>query len=246
MDFHHLQYWQHRAQALNIENRLFINGRYQQAAEGETFAVEDPAAQRELTQVARGSSVDIDLAVSAAREVFERGDWSRAAPAQRKATLLKLAALMEQHHEELALLETLDTGKPIRHSLRDDVPGAIRCLRWYAEAIDKVYGEIAPTGSDALALIEREPIGVVGAIVPWNFPLLLACWKLGPALATGNSVILKPSEKSPLTAIFLGRLAQQAGLPDGVLNIVPGYGFDAGKALALHNDVDALTFTGST
>ncbi|QJW56133.1 NADP/NAD-dependent aldehyde dehydrogenase PuuC [Serratia plymuthica] len=246
MDFHHLQYWQHRAQALNIENRLFINGRYQQAAEGETFTLEDPAAQRELTQVARASSADIDLAVSAAREVFERGDWSRAAPAQRKATLLQLAALMEQHHEELALLETLDTGKPILHSLRDDVPGAIRCLRWYAEAVDKVYGEIAPTGGDALALIEREPIGVVGAIVPWNFPLLLACWKLGPALATGNSVILKPSEKSPLSAIYLGKLAKQAGLPDGVLNILPGYGQDAGKALALHNDVDALTFTGST
>lgn len=246
MDFHHLQYWQHRAQALNIEHRLFINGRYQQATEGKTFAVENPAAQRELTQVARGSSADIDLAVSAAREVFERGDWSRAAPAQRKAALLKLAALMEQHHEELALLETLDTGKPIRHSLRDDIPGAIRCLRWYAEAIDKVYGEIAPTGGDSLALIEREPIGVVGAIVPWNFPLLLACWKLGPALATGNSVILKPSEKSPLSAIYLGKLAKQAGLPDGVLNIIPGYGQDAGKALALHSDIDALAFTGST
>ncbi|WP_268647902.1 aldehyde dehydrogenase family protein, partial [Escherichia coli] len=122
----------------------------------------------------------------------------------------------------------------------------IRCIRWYAEAIDKVYGEIAPTGRDALALIEREPIGVVGAIVPWNFPLLLACWKLGPALAAGNSVVLKPSEKSPLSAILLGKLAQQAGLPDGVLNVVPGYGHAAGKALALHRDVDALTFTGST
>ncbi|AHG22283.1 aldehyde dehydrogenase [Chania multitudinisentens RB-25] len=246
MDFHHLPYWQQRAQALKIENRLFINGRYQQAASGETFAVADPAAQRELVQMARGSQADIDLAVQAARVVFDRGDWSQAAPGQRKATLLKLAVLMEEHHEQLALLETLDTGKPIRHSLRDDVPGAIRCIRWYAEAIDKVYGEIAPTGGDALALIQREPIGVVGAIVPWNFPLLLACWKLGPALAAGNSVVLKPSEKSPLTAIYLGALAQQAGLPDGVLNIIPGYGHDAGKALALHQDVDALTFTGST
>jgi len=246
MDFHHLQYWQQRAQALKIENRLFINGRYQPAAAGETFAVEDPAAQRELVQMARGGQADIDLAVQAAREVFERGDWSQASPGQRKATLLKLAVLMEEHHEQLALLETLDTGKPIRHSLRDDVPGAIRCIRWYAEAIDKVYGEIAPTGNDVLALIQREPIGVVGAIVPWNFPLLLACWKLGPALAAGNSVVLKPSEKSPLTAVYLGALAQQAGLPDGVLNIVPGYGHDAGKALALHQDVDALAFTGST
>ena len=246
MDFHHLQYWQQRAQALKIENRLFINGRYQAAVAGETFAVEDPAAQRELVQMARGGQADIDLAVKAARGVFERGDWSQATPSQRKTTLLKLAALMEEHHEPLALLETLDTGKPIRHSLRDDVPGAIRCLRWYAEAIDKVYGEIAPTGNHALALIQREPIGVVGAIVPWNFPLLLACWKLGPALAAGNSVVLKPSEKSPLTAVYLAALAQQAGLPDGVLNIIPGYGHDAGKALALHPDVDALTFTGST
>lgn len=246
MDFHHLPYWQQRAQALKIENRLFINGRYQPAAAGETFAVENPATQSELVQMARGSQADIDLAVQAARGVFERGDWSQAAPGQRKTVLLKLAALMEQQHEQLALLETLDTGKPIHHSLRDDVPGAIRCIRWYAEAIDKVYGEIAPTGSDALALIQREPIGVVGAIVPWNFPLLLACWKLGPALAAGNSVILKPSEKSPLTAVYLAALAQQAGLPDGVLNVIPGYGHDAGKALALHHDVDALTFTGST
>ncbi|EFE94471.1 aldehyde dehydrogenase PuuC [Serratia odorifera] len=246
MDFHHQQYWQQRAQALKIENRLFINGRYLPATEGGTFAVDDPAGQRELTQVARATGVDVDLAVRAAREAFERGDWSQASPAQRKSTLATLATLMEQHAETLALLETLDTGKPIRHSLRDDIPGAIRCIRWYAEAIDKVYGEIAPTGNDSLALIAREPVGVVGAIVPWNFPLQLACWKLGPALATGNSVVLKPSEKSPLSAIYLAQLATQAGLPDGVLNVVPGYGHDAGKALALHHDVDALTFTGST
>ncbi|MDI9228576.1 aldehyde dehydrogenase family protein, partial [Serratia bockelmannii] len=169
MNFHHLQYWQQRAQALKIEHQLFIDGRYQPAAAGKCFAVEDPAGRRELAQVARGEATDIDRAVSAARAAFERGDWAQAAPAQRKATLLRFADLMEQHHEELALLETLDTGKPIRHSLRDDVPGAIRCIRWYAEAIDKVYGEIAPTGREALALIEREPIGVVGAIVPWNF-----------------------------------------------------------------------------
>ena len=133
--------------------------------------------------------------------MFERGDWSQASPAERKAVLHKLADLMEQHHEELALLETLDTGKPIRHSLRDDIPGAARAIRWYAEAIDKVYGEVATTSVNDLALIVREPVGVIAAIVPWNFPLLLACWKLGPALAAGNSVILKPSEKSPLTAI---------------------------------------------
>ncbi|MEG1688772.1 MAG: aldehyde dehydrogenase family protein [Hafnia sp.] len=246
MDFHNLQYWQQRARALEIENRLFINGRYQQAADGAQFSVEDPAGQRELVRVAQGNEHDVNQAVSAARDVFERGDWSRATPAKRKSILMKLADLMEQHHEELALLETLDTGKPIRHSLRDDIPGAIRSLRWYAEAIDKVYGEIAPTSQDALALIEREPVGVVAAIVPWNFPLLLACWKLGPALAVGNSVILKPSEKSPLTALRIAGLAKEAGLPDGVLSVISGFGQDAGQALSRHPDVDVLTFTGST
>lgn len=246
MDFHNLQYWQQRAKALEIENRLFINGRYQQAADGAQFSVEDPAGQRELVRVAQGNEHDVNQAVSAARDVFERGDWSRATPAKRKSILMKLADLMEQHHEELALLETLDTGKPIRHSLRDDIPGAIRSLRWYAEAIDKVYGEIAPTSQDALALIEREPVGVVAAIVPWNFPLLLACWKLGPALAVGNSVILKPSEKSPLTALRIAGLAKEAGLPDGVLSVISGFGQDAGQALSRHPDVDVLTFTGST
>ncbi len=132
--------------------------------------------------------------MKAARRVFDNGDWSQAAPAQRKAVLTRFADLMETHREELALLETLDTGKPIRHSLRDDIPGAARAIRWYAEALDKVYGEVAPTGSNELAMIVREPIGVIAAVVPWNFPLLLACWKLGPALAAGNSVILKPSE----------------------------------------------------
>lgn len=160
--------------------------------------------------------------------------------------LHKLADLMEQHHEELALLETLDTGKPIRHSLRDDIPGAARAIRWYAEAIDKVYGEVATTSVNDLALIVREPVGVIAAIVPWNFPLLLACWKLGPALAAGNSVILKPSEKSPLTAIRLAALAKKAGLPDGVLSVVSGYGHEAGQAPSLHPDVDVITFTGST
>ncbi len=184
--------------------------------------------------------------MKAARQAFDNGDWSQASPAQRKAILTRFANLMEAHREELALLETLDTGKPIRHSLRDDIPGAARAIRWYAEALDKVYGEVAPTGSNELAMIVREPIGVIAAVVPWNFPLLLACWKLGPALAAGNSVILKPSEKSPLTALRLAGLAKEAGLPDGVLNVVSGFGHEAGQALALHPDVEVITFTGST
>jgi len=151
-----------------------------------------------------------------------------------------------QNKEELALLETLDMGKPIQFSLDADVPGAARCIAWYAEAIDKVYDEIAPTPANSLALIQREPVGVVGAIVPWNYPMLMAAWKIGPALATGNSLVLKPSEKSPLTAMRLAELALEAGLPEGVFSVVPGHGDEAGEALALHMDVDALGFTGST
>ncbi|EPS8029097.1 aldehyde dehydrogenase family protein [Escherichia coli] len=210
MNFHHLAYWQDKALSLAIENRLFINGEYTAAAENETFETVDPVTQAPLAKIARCKSVDIDRAVSAARGVFERGDWSLSSPAKRKAVLNKLADLMEAHAEELALLETLDTGKPIRHSLRDDIPGAARAIRWYAEAIDKVYGEVATTSSHELAMIVREPVGVIAAIVPWNFPLLLTCWKLGPALAAGNSVVLKPSEKSPLSAIRLAGLAKRS------------------------------------
>ena len=246
MDFHNLAYWQQKARELTIETRLFINGEYSAAADNSVFATVDPTAQQTLAEVARGKKADVDRAVQAARGVFDRGDWSQASPAQRKAVLHKFADLMEAHREELALLETLDTGKPIRHSLRDDVPGAARAIRWYAEAIDKVYGEVAPTGGNELAMIVREPIGVIAAVVPWNFPLLLACWKLGPALASGNSVVLKPSEKSPLTALRLAGLAKQAGLPDGVFNVVSGFGHEAGQALAQHHDVEVITFTGST
>ena len=246
MDFHNLAYWQEKANNIAIETRLFINGEYSTAADNSVFATVDPTAQQTLAEVARGKKADVDRAVQAARGVFDRGDWSQASPAQRKAVLHKFADLMEAHREELALLETLDTGKPIRHSLRDDVPGAARAIRWYAEAIDKVYGEVAPTGGNELAMIVREPIGVIAAVVPWNFPLLLACWKLGPALASGNSVVLKPSEKSPLTALRLAGLAKQAGLPDGVFNVVSGFGHEAGQALAQHHDVEVITFTGST
>ncbi|EPK4722395.1 aldehyde dehydrogenase PuuC [Klebsiella oxytoca] len=246
MDFHNLAYWQEKAKNIAIETRIFINGEYSAAADNSVFATVDPAAQQTLAEVARGKKADVDRAVQAARSAFERGDWSQASPAQRKAVLNKFADLMEAHCEELALLETLDTGKPIRHSLRDDIPGAARAIRWYAEAIDKVYGEVAPTGGNELAMIVREPIGVIAAVVPWNFPLLLACWKLGPALASGNSVVLKPSEKSPLSALRLAGLAKEAGLPDGVFNVVSGFGHEAGQALARHPEVEVITFTGST
>ncbi|EPN23309.1 aldehyde dehydrogenase, partial [Pseudomonas syringae pv. actinidiae ICMP 19070] len=167
-------------------------------------------------------------------------------PAKRKATMIRFAGLLEQNAEELALLETLDMGKPISDSLGVDIPGGARALSWSGEAIDKLYDEVAATPHDQLGLVTREPVGVVAAIVPWNFPLMMACWKLGPALSTGNSVILKPSEKSPLTAIRIAQLAIEAGIPAGVLNVLPGYGHTVGKALALHMDVDTVVFTGST
>jgi acyl-CoA reductase-like NAD-dependent aldehyde dehydrogenase len=238
--------WHRRAIDIAPDGRAFVSGQRVAALAGETFDCHSPIDGRLLTTVSRGQSVDIDLAVAAARRSFEDGRWARQAPAARKRVLQRFAELILAAQEELALLETLDMGKPINASLNADVPGAARCIAWYAEAIDKVYGEIAPTADTALALIQREPVGVVGAIVPWNYPMLMAAWKIGPALAMGNSVVLKPSEKSPLTALRLAELAMQAGLPEGVFNVVPGYGHEAGEALALHMGVDALGFTGST
>ncbi|WP_455925391.1 aldehyde dehydrogenase [Pseudomonas putida] len=238
--------WEQRAEQLTAQTHAFIDGQYCDAASGATFDFISPCDGRLLGRVASCDSIDADRAVASARAAFDAGHWSRLAPAKRKAVLIRLAALMEQHAEELALLETLDMGKPISDALAIDIPGAARAIRWYGEAIDKVYDEIAATEHDQLGLITREPVGVVAAIVPWNFPLLMACWKLGPALAAGNSVILKPSEKSPLTAIRLAALAVQAGIPAGVLNVLPGLGHTVGKALALHPDVDTLVFTGST
>lgn len=238
--------WHSRAAAIRPLAQAFINGRYVDAASGATFDCLSPIDGRLIAKVAATDAADVDAAVRSARTAFNRGSWSRMAPAQRKRVLLRFAELIRKHGEELALLETLDMGKPIADSTRIDVPAAARCVAWFGEAIDKVYDEVAPTASDALALITREPAGVVAAVVPWNFPLLMASWKLGPALAAGNSVVLKPSEKSPLTAIRIAELAVEAGLPEGVLNVLPGFGPTAGKALALHMDVDCLAFTGST
>ncbi len=238
--------WHARARLLKPRGEALINGRRVSAQDGTTFASLSPVDGRVLAAVAAGDAPDIEVAVAAARGCFERGDWSQQAPAARKRLLQKFADLVEGATEELALLETLDMGKPITDSLRVDVPATARCLRWYAEAIDKIYGEIAPTAPDVLALITREPVGVVGAIVPWNFPMIMAAWKIAPVLASGNSLVLKPSEKSSLSALRLAELAVEAGIPPGVFNVVPGYGHTAGKALALHGQVDAIAFTGST
>jgi acyl-CoA reductase-like NAD-dependent aldehyde dehydrogenase len=238
--------WHERARRLEFRTQAFIDGRYLDAASGATFDCINPATGKLLARVAAGDAEDIDRAVVSARAAFRKGSWSDLAPAKRKRVLLRFAELIRERGEELALLETLDMGKPINDSLTIDIPAAARCVQWYAEAIDKVYDQVAPTGPAALALITREPLGVVGAIVPWNYPLLMAAWKFAPVLAAGNSLVLKPSEKSPLTALMVAELAIQAGIPPGVLNVVPGLGQTAGKALALHMDVDCIAFTGST
>lgn len=221
-----------------------INGRWD---EGPTEAFDNvgPRNGQVLNRVAACGEGDIDRAVSAARNAFEGGRWKDLAPRERKARMLKLSELMEDHAEELALLETLDVGKPITQSRAVDVPLAIGSLRYYAETIDKTYGEVGPSPVERLSYAIDEPLGVVGAITPWNFPLHLAMWKVAPALAAGNSVVLKPAEQSPLTALRLGELALEAGIPDGVLNVTPGLGEVAGRALALHGDVDMIAFTGS-
>lgn len=239
-------YWTTKAAELKFEGRAFVDGTYRAAESGATFDCISPIDRRVLVSVASCDVQDADSAVQSARKAFESGVWSMLAPSERKATLLKFADLIEAAGEELALLETLDMGKPISCSYEDDLSGTLRAIRWTAEAIDKVFDELAPTPHNQLGMVTREPIGVVAAIVPWNFPMLMAAWKFAPALATGNSFILKPSEKSPLSAIKLGELAKQAGVPDGVFNVLPGYGHTVGQALAKHMDVDTLAFTGST
>jgi 4-guanidinobutyraldehyde dehydrogenase/NAD-dependent aldehyde dehydrogenase len=238
--------WRALAKTLKPRTEAFIAGKYRPAKSGATFDCINPADGQLVAKVASCDAPDVDDAVASARRAFEGGAWSRKAPAARKKVLLRFAELIRANREELALLETTDMGKPISDSMKIDIPAAANSIAWFGEAVDKVYDEVAPTPHEALATITREPAGVVGAIVPWNFPLLMACWKLGPALATGNSVVLKPSEKSPLTAIRVAELAMEAGLPEGVLNVVPGFGHTAGEALALHMDVDCVAFTGST
>ncbi len=238
--------WLHRAGELAPRTEAFIGGRFVGAASGETF---DDVTGRDgslIAKVAAGGQEDVDRAVAAARSAFDDRRWSDRSPADRKRVLLRFAERIREARDELALLESLDVGKPIRDTLSVDVPSAAKTIQWYAETIDKVYGDVGPTGPDALSLVTREPIGVVAAIVPWNYPLIITAWKIGAALATGNSVVLKPASQSPLSALRLAELASEAGLPDGVFNVVPGPGPVVGPALARHPGVDKLTFTGST
>ena len=238
--------WQSRSRSLKPDGRAIIDGERCAAHSGRTFDAMSPIDGRLIGAVARCDSTDVNAAVAAARSAFEQGSWRHMDPQQRKRVLLRLAELVRGDLDNLALLETLDVGKPIRDSVGTDIPNAADCIAYYGEFADKLYDEIAPTGPKDLALIRREPLGVIAAIVPWNYPLIITCWKVGPALLTGNSVVLKPAEQSPFTALRLGELALQAGIPPGVLNVVPGFGEEAGQALALHPDVDMVTFTGST
>lgn len=232
-------------QTAQIHTQAFIDGSYINAASGAAFNTTNPATGAVIASIAECREEDVNQAVSAARRAFEQRNWAGIDPRERKKILLNAADLMQQHREELARLETQDMGKPIRFT-RMDIDNAIATFRYYAEAIDKIYGEVGPTGDDAISLVAREPLGVVAAIVPWNFPMLMVSWKVAPALATGNSVILKPAERSPLTAIRIASLLSEAGVPDGVFNVLPGFGKTAGRALGLHMQVDAIPFTGST
>jgi acyl-CoA reductase-like NAD-dependent aldehyde dehydrogenase len=238
--------WRSRAADLQPRTEAFIDGRFVPAASGRTFSDIGPRDGRPIADVAEGDATDAGRAVAAARAAFEDRRWSDQSPKSRKRVLLRLSELIRANLAELALLESLDVGKPIRDTVSVDVPSCATTFQWYAEAIDKVYGEIGPTGPDALSLVTREPIGVVAAIVPWNYPLIITAWKVAAALAAGNSVVLKPASQSPLSALRLAELAAEAGLPDGVLNVVPGPGATVGDALVRHPDVDKVSFTGST
>lgn len=234
------------AAGLTIGGNAFIDGIAQPASSGETFATLDPATGRELARVAACGQAEVDLAVRKAREAFADGRWRNQAPAERKRVLIRFARLIERHRHELAVLESLDSGKPVAECQTIDVPETGNTIRWHAELIDKIYDHTAPVGQGAIALVVREPIGVVGCVLPWNFPLLMMAWKIGPALAAGCSVIVKPAEETSLTALRLAELACEAGVPAGVLNVVTGSGPAVGEPIGLHPDIDMVSFTGST
>tara|TARA_B110000116_G_C16785019_1_gene560397 strand:+ start:309 stop:1805 length:1497 start_codon:yes stop_codon:yes gene_type:complete len=226
-------------------SKIFIDGKYQESISGKIFDNKSPIDGQVINQVSFSQQEDVNLAVQSARKVFEKGSWSKADPSFRKKILLKFADLLEKHQLELALLDTIDVGKTINDTFNADIPASLDNIRWYAEIVDKIYDDIAPTPQNFIGMITKEPIGVVGAIVPWNYPLWMAIWKLAPALITGNSVILKPAEQSPMSAIRIGELLIEAGLPEGVFNVLPGDGPVTGKSMCLHNDVDCIAFTGS-
>ena len=232
--------------SLDFPTNAFINGQFQSSKSGNTFETTNPATGKVIANIAACNSEDVDHAVTKAREAFDQGHWSKIHPGERKQALIKLSKLIKRNIQELAVMESIDSGKPIRDCATIDLPETIDCLLWHAEAVDKIYDQTAPAGEDALAVIVREPIGVVGCVLPWNFPLLMMAWKIAPALAAGNSVIVKPAEQTSLTALRLAELAIDAGIPRGVLNVIPGMGPDVGEPIGLHPDIDMVSFTGST
>src|SRR5215207_9676681 len=223
---------------------MLIGGKWVDSQSGKTFPTLNPATGETICQVAEGDKADVDLAVKAARKAFEEGPWAKMSAAERGRLLNRLADLVEQHQEELAALESLDNGKPYRDALAADLALTIKCYRYYAGWADKIHGKTIPVDGPFFCYTRHEPIGVVGQIIPWNFPLLMQAWKWGPALATGCTVVLKPAEQTPLTALRVAALAQEAGFPDGVINVVPGFGPTAGAGLSSHTDVDKVAFTG--
>ncbi|MCV6594480.1 MAG: aldehyde dehydrogenase [Silicimonas sp.] len=234
------------AAGLTPPTQAFIDGGFRAARSGTTFETVNPATGEVIAQVAACGASDVDLAVEKAREAFEDGRWSRLAPGARKDVLIRLAKLLTRNARELAVLESVESGKTIYDCETVDVPETIHCLKWHAELIDKIYDQVSPASDDHIAMVVREPVGVVGLVLPWNFPLLMLAWKIGPALAAGCSVVVKPAEETSLTALRVAELAMEAGLPAGVLNVVPGLGPEVGEPLGRHMDVDAVSFTGST
>ncbi|WP_027256205.1 aldehyde dehydrogenase [Leisingera aquimarina] len=234
------------AAGLALPTGAFIDGKFRPAASGNTFATVNPATGEKLAEIAACGAEDVDFAVEKAREAFDDGRWSRLHPSERKDVLIRLAKLMTRNARELAVMESIDSGKTIYDCETVDVPETIHCIKWHAEAIDKIYDQVAPTSDDHIAMVVREPIGVVGLVLPWNFPLLMLAWKIGPALAAGCSVVVKPAAETTLTALRVAELAMEAGLPRGVLNIVPGGGADVGEPIGRHMDIDMVSFTGST
>ena len=233
------------AKKLDPPRSAFIDGKFR-AGSGKAFATTNPATGEDLVTISGCNAEDVDFSVRKAREAFEQGRWSKLHPSERKDVLIRFCKLITRNRRELAVMESLDSGKPILDCETIDVPETIHCIKWHAEAIDKIYDQTAPTGDDAISMIVREPIGVVGAVLPWNFPLMMMGWKIGPALAAGCSVIVKPAEQTSLTALRLAELAHEAGVPRGVLQVLPGNGPDVGEPLGLHMDVDMVSFTGST
>ncbi|GGD80576.1 aldehyde dehydrogenase [Caballeronia grimmiae] len=238
--------WKQMAANASLDGRAFINGQRCAAASEATFETLNPATGKVLAKIARCEQADVDRAVIAAREAFESGVWSKAAPSHRKAVLLRLAQLIDENAEELALLEALEAGKPVSECMGLDIPESAACIRWHAEVTDKRYDALSPSGAGVVSMITREPIGVVAGVLPWNFPALMLAWKIGPALSVGNSLIIKPAEQTSLSTLRIADLAAEAGLPAGVFNVVTGFGEGAGQALGLHPDVDLVAFTGST